>query len=157
MTTNCLPTKELETSCWIKTLPSRQRSLQLEAKKSQTQKSAQSTWPTLVHSMHSGRQVSMFPWQLGHNGQKHSTFNKIHFHPEFCIKTHFSLLEIPLNYQAYSDLFLSAWNSPFINSSSGFPGGTVIKNLPANAGDERDVDLIPGSGRSPGVGNGNPL
>ena len=38
----------------------------------------------------------------------------------------------------------------------GFPGDTVVKNLPANAGDARDVDLIPGSGRSPGVGNGNP-
>ena len=33
----------------------------------------------------------------------------------------------------------------------------VIKNLPANAGDTRDTDLIPGSGRSPGVGSGNPL
>ena len=30
----------------------------------------------------------------------------------------------------------------------------VVKNLPANAGDIRDVDLIPGSGRSPGEGNG---
>ena len=34
-----------------------------------------------------------------------------------------------------------------------FPGGSVIKNLPANAGDE-DVGLTPESGRSPGVGNG---
>ena len=34
------------------------------------------------------------------------------------------------------------------------PGGPVVKNPPANAG---DMDLIPGSGRSPGVGNGNPL
>ena len=34
-----------------------------------------------------------------------------------------------------------------------FPGGVVIKNLPANAG---DTSSIPGSGRSPGVGNGNP-
>ena len=33
----------------------------------------------------------------------------------------------------------------------------VVKNLPANAGDTRDVDLIPGLGRSPGIGNGNPL
>ena len=33
----------------------------------------------------------------------------------------------------------------------------VIKNLPANAGDIRDVDLIPGLGRSPEAGNGNPL
>ena len=33
----------------------------------------------------------------------------------------------------------------------------MIKNPPANAGDVRDVGSIPGSGRSPGVGNGNPL
>ena len=33
----------------------------------------------------------------------------------------------------------------------------VLKNLPASAGDIRDVGLIPGSGRSPGGGNGNPL
>ena len=38
-----------------------------------------------------------------------------------------------------------------------FPCGTVVKNLPANAGDTRDSGFIPGSGRSPGVGNGNPL
>jgi len=38
----------------------------------------------------------------------------------------------------------------------GFPGGTVVKT--ANAGDARDVlGSIPGSGRSPGGGNGNPL
>ena len=39
----------------------------------------------------------------------------------------------------------------------GFPGGTVMKNPPANAGDVRDVSSIPGSGRSPGGGDGNPL
>ena len=33
----------------------------------------------------------------------------------------------------------------------------VVKNPPANAGNKRDVGLIPGSGRSPGEGNGNPL
>ena len=33
----------------------------------------------------------------------------------------------------------------------------VVKNLPANAGDIRDMSLIPGSGRSLGVGSGNPL
>ena len=33
----------------------------------------------------------------------------------------------------------------------------VVKNPSANAGDIRDVDSIPGSGRSPGDGNGNPL
>ena len=39
----------------------------------------------------------------------------------------------------------------------GFPGGSVVKNPPANAGDARDAGSIPGSERSPGVGNGNPL
>ena len=36
----------------------------------------------------------------------------------------------------------------------GFPGGSVVKNLPANSG---DVGSVPGSERSPGEGNGNPL
>ena len=36
----------------------------------------------------------------------------------------------------------------------GFPGGSVVKNPTSNAG---DVSSIPGSGRSPGEGNGNPL
>ena len=36
----------------------------------------------------------------------------------------------------------------------GFPTGSVVKNPAANA---RNVGLIPGSGRSPGEGNGNPL
>ena len=36
----------------------------------------------------------------------------------------------------------------------GFPGGLVVKNLPASAG---DTGSIPGSGRSPGEGNGNLL
>ena len=37
---------------------------------------------------------------------------------------------------------------------TGFLGGSVVKNLPGNAG---DMDLIPGSGRSPGEENGNTL
>ena len=36
----------------------------------------------------------------------------------------------------------------------GFPGSSVIKNLPSNAG---DMGLIPGSRRFPREGNGNPL
>ena len=36
----------------------------------------------------------------------------------------------------------------------GFLGGSVVKNLPANA---KDLSLIPGSGRFPGEGNDNPL
>ena len=39
----------------------------------------------------------------------------------------------------------------------GFPGGALVKNPPANAGDSRDLGSIPGSGRSAGEANGNPL
>ena len=35
-----------------------------------------------------------------------------------------------------------------------FPGGSVVKNLPVNGG---DAGSVPGLGRSPGDGNGNPL
>ena len=38
-----------------------------------------------------------------------------------------------------------------------FPGGVVVKNPSANARDIRDAGSIPGSGRSPGGGHGNPL
>jgi len=39
-------------------------------------------------------------------------------------------------------------------SLEGFPGGSVVKNPPVSVG---DAGSIPGSGRSPGEGNGNPL
>ena len=39
-------------------------------------------------------------------------------------------------------------------SNYAFPGGSVVKNLPANAG---DLGLIPGAGRSPGAENAKPL
>ena len=39
----------------------------------------------------------------------------------------------------------------------GFVGSSVVRNLPANAGDTGVVGLTPGSGRSLGEGNGNPL
>ena len=44
--------------------------------------------------------------------------------------------------------FLSEW---------GFPGGTMVKNLPANAADAGDVGSFPLWGRSPGEENGYPL
>ena len=44
--------------------------------------------------------------------------------------------------------------SLFTGTIQGFPGGSVAKNLPVNAG---DLGLMPGSGRSSGEGNGNPL
>ena len=45
------------------------------------------------------------------------------------------------------------WLCSWAAHSPGFPDGSVVMNPPANA----DVGLIPGSGRSPGGGNGNPL
>ena len=43
------------------------------------------------------------------------------------------------------------------SGTMGFPGGAVVKNLPANARDTGGAGRIPGSGRSPGVGNVSPL
>ena len=40
-----------------------------------------------------------------------------------------------------------------INKFEGCPGGSVVKTLPANVG---DLGSVPGWGRSPGEGNGNP-
>ena len=42
----------------------------------------------------------------------------------------------------------------FYSFIKGFPGGSVLKSLPANAG---DPESIPESGSSPGEGNGNPF
>ena len=39
----------------------------------------------------------------------------------------------------------------------GFLSGSVVKNPLANSEDARDTGFVPGSGRSPGIGNGNPL
>ena len=44
-----------------------------------------------------------------------------------------------------------------ISPSIDFPVGSVIKNLPASAGDARNAGSTPVLGRSPGGGNGNPL
>ena len=53
------------------------------------------------------------------------------------------------------------WNliliAPKLVGSLRLPGGSVIKNLPANAGDTRDAALIPDLGGSPEEGNRKPL
>ena len=59
------------------------------------------------------------------------------------------------------------WEPPYVTSmgefiyscylSRAFSDGSELKNLPLNAGDTEDVSWIPGSGRCPGGGNGNPL
>ena len=51
---------------------------------------------------------------------------------------------------------LHMW-AKWYHPSWGFPGGSKVKNLPANAGDAGDMGSIPGSGRYPGRGNGNPF
>ena len=45
----------------------------------------------------------------------------------------------------------------FTLSFRGFPGGSVVKNTPASAGDAGDAGSIPGSGRCSGGGHGDPL
>ena len=52
-------------------------------------------------------------------------------------------------------LFLLILSSNYNNL--GFPGGAVVKNPPANAGDTRDMGAIPGQGRYARVGNGTLL
>ena len=48
-------------------------------------------------------------------------------------------------------------NGKCYTQTRAFPGGTVVKHLPASAGDVRDGGSIPGSGRSRAGGHGNPL
>ena len=52
---------------------------------------------------------------------------------------------------------LSDFHFHFHSLLQGFPGGSVVKNLPASAGDARNVGSIPRLKRSPGRGHGNPL
>ena len=53
---------------------------------------------------------------------------------------------------------VTCWFLPWHCLKLGFPGGSMIKNPPANAGDSRNVGSIPGSGRSPSNPlSGNPL
>ena len=54
-------------------------------------------------------------------------------------------------------LIIRVYYKKAILYTGGFPGGQVVKNSLARAGDARDVGSISGSGRSPGGGNGNPL
>ena len=52
---------------------------------------------------------------------------------------------------------MGVYMNRFMTQLWGFPGGASVKNLPANAGDIRDLGSTPGSGRSPGGGRGHPL
>ena len=52
---------------------------------------------------------------------------------------------------------VTLWEFTQVAVCIGLPGGVVVKNTSANAGNARDSGSIPGLGRSPGEGNGNPL
>ena len=60
------------------------------------------------------------------------------------------------SYGSYTHVELS-WSNFIKGESLNFPGGAVVKNPPANAGDARNTVSIPGSGWSHGGENGNPL
>ena len=59
-----------------------------------------------------------------------------------------------LYYLTQPTLLSFSFNRHYSNNTWGFPGGSVLKDPPANAGDE---SLLPGSGKSPAGGHGNPF
>ena len=69
-------------------------------------------------------------------------------------KTCVSLVEQEIILVGMNDIFLNFYE---LILTWGFPGGSVVKNPPANAGDTEDVGSIPGWGRFHGVGNSNLL
>ena len=72
------------------------------------------------------------------------------------LNTNSPLSLLPSPWQPLST-FLSLNLTPLVTSYGASQVALVVKNLPANAGDIRDVGLIPGSGTSPGGRHGNPL
>ena len=75
-------------------------------------------------------------------------------HDETLIFFFFNVGSFPLVFILF---YLPALGSFSCGRAGFFPGGSVVKNPPANAGDTGDMGSIPGLGRSPGRGNGNPL
>ena len=69
--------------------------------------------------------------------------------PQTSVPGHINLLPFAFNVYTHIDDFLHPYKEAW-----GVPGGSLVKNLPTNA---RDTGSIPGSGRSPGKGNDNPL
>ena len=70
----------------------------------------------------------------------------------FTLKPLTSDLDLSFSVDSVSSHFLQRYELFW-----GFPGGSVVKNLPANAEALGDTGLIPGWGRSPGEGNGKSL
>ena len=91
------------------------------------------------------------PLALGIESSSSSTYPCSHpsvqmaMHSLICLSIHpHSFILYPFHYSSIDPTF-------------GFPGGSVVKNPPANEGDAGAAGLIPGLRRSPGVGNVNPL
>ena len=57
----------------------------------------------------------------------------------------------------HENILPKLFNKTLQASVLGFQGDTVVKNPPANAGDARDLGLIPGLGKTSREGNGNLL
>ena len=77
------------------------------------------------------------------------------------VESHLSLLMLQQTHQIYIEKCginsLEREEGPeeeYLTFASWFPGGSVVKNLPAHVGGAGDAGSIPGSGRSPGEGNG---
>ena len=66
-----------------------------------------------------------------------------------------NVVKIILSFHLYS--LIHAIHFSRVKSLMGFPGGSSGKEPTCNAGDIRDVGLIPGLGRSPGGGHSNPV
>ena len=65
-----------------------------------------------------------------------------------------SCFDLSASYKDYRRVISPFFHTKLKNKCiKGFPGGFVVKNSPANA---RDAGSVPGLGRSPGEGNGNP-
>ena len=71
------------------------------------------------------------------------------------------MIEEDTNLFPFHTLKAFSYTSNYINKYfhviMGFPGGSVVKNLPTTSGDAEDQGSFPESGRSPGVGNDNLL
>ena len=88
-------------------------------------------------------------------GKKHKTpWKNTHTHMHTHTRTH---AHMHAHTHAHWGWGAKTINKQFIHGRNSFPGGSMVKSLPANTGDTGDMDLIPGLGRSPEGGNGNPF
>ena len=84
-------------------------------------------------------QLLATPWTAAYQAPPSMGFSK---------QEYWSGMPLPSPNRIYRATYKEVWASQVV---------LMVKNLPANAGDVRDVGSIPGSGRSPGGGHGNPL